>query len=479
MSLITDQEIITLIDNGLKNRTETTNLEFKDARGGIPGSLWKTISSFSHKPKGGVIIFGMLEDRVNDKISIVDGLDLALLQEKIASLLNSVMTNHGASDIRIIEYESHQLLALIIDETPDEMKPCFNNGLGLPRGACIREGNTDRTITVEEMKSFIRNSSLYKFDKTPASSTTIEMISEEKVRSFLKKSAVKVGRHDIVDNNPTPEVMQNLGIIDDFDGRLYPTVAGYLIFSKEDPQKIRSFSRYVIHCITFKGDSPASPIVDKQDIGGTLDQQIDLMRKFILRNIPLKATIEGTKRVEKYEYPADAIRELVANAVIHRDYTITETFTNISIFSNRIEISNPGNLPPGVTIENIKEAQFSRNEIIAEILKDMDYLEEYGRGIDIVFSLMNDWGLLKPIFKNMSNSFKVTLLGEMFKGLNDRQIEIWQLAQEQKRITSKLCQEKFDDISRQTLVSDLSRLVDVGLLEQRGIASTTFYESKY
>ena len=67
----------------------------------------------------------------------------------------------------------------------------------------------------------------------------------------------------------------------------------------------------------------------------------------------------------------------------------------------------------------------------------MDYLEEYGRGIDIVFSRKSDWGLLQPIFKNMSNSFKVTLLGNIFKSLNERQINIWQLAQDKKSITSK------------------------------------------
>lgn len=478
MSLITDEYIINLIDRSRKDRTETSNIEFKDARGGIPGNLWKTISSFSHKPKGGIVVFGIVEDRTKKTVDVVGLNNIAELQEQIASYLHDKMTNHGVPDIRVISYENQTILALIIDETPDEKKPCFNRQLGLPKGACIREGNIDRSITVEEMRSFIQNSSLYKFDKTKAN-TFLDMIDKEKVKVFLEKSATKTNRHDSVNNEPTDEVMKNLGIIDEFDNRLFPTIAGYLIFSRDDPQKTRSFSRYVIHCIRYKGDSPASPIVDKQDVKGTLDQQIDSMQKFILRNISLMATIQGTKRVEKYEYPAEAIRELVANAVIHRDYTITETYTNISIYSNRIEITNPGNLPPGVTIENIKDAQFSRNEIVAEILKDMDYLEEYGRGIDIVFSRMHDWGLLKPIFKNMSNSFKVTLLGEVFVGLNERQIEIWQLAQEQKKITSKLCQEQFRDVSRQTLVSDLNKLVDVGLLEQRGIASTTYYESKY
>lgn len=203
------------------------------------------------------------------------------------------------------------------------------------------------------------------------------------------------------------------------------------------------------------------------------------MQQFILRNIPLKAKIEGTKRIDQYEYPEEAIRELVANAVIHRDYMVTETYTQVNVFSNRIEISNPGNLPPGVTIDNIKDSQFSRNEIIATILKDMEYLEEYGRGINIVFSKMREWQLLDPIFKNMSNSFRVVLLGEMFKELNERQVGIWNALQDRKQITSKECKILFSNVSKATIALDLNKLEDVGLIESKGASYNTYYEAIY
>ncbi len=477
MPIISNTQIVDLIKRAISNRTETDNVEFKDARG-IPGDLWKTVSSFSHKPKGGIIVFGIKEDRENNRIEVVDNLQLAILQEKIAELLNNIMQNHGNPDIKLVEYEGKHLLALVVDETPDEKKPCFNLHLGLPRGACVREGNTDRVITYEEMRAFIRNSSLYKFDKNIANGAELSMLNKEKIEDFLKKSALKVNRINI-NNEATDEVMKNLGIVDNFESKVRPTVAGYLIFSKDDPQKLRNFSRYLIRCVSYGGDSVASPIIDKQDISGTLDQQIEKMQRFILRNIKLKAEISGTKRVEHYEYPEEAIRELVANAVIHRDYMITETYTQINIFSNRVEISNPGNLPPGVTIENIKDSQFSRNEIIAEILKDMDYLEEYGRGIDIVFSRMSELGLLDPIFKNMSNSFKVILLGDKFRELNDRQVAIWNVIQEKKSATSKIIREMFPDVSRATIVNDFGKLVGIGLIEQKGSTNTTYYETKY
>lgn len=473
-----DQEIIKIISKARKFRSETDNIEFKDARGGMPGDLWRPISSFSHKPGGGIVVFGVKEDRNNQKIEIVGGLDLAQLQEKVLSYLREIMQNHGLFELKIVEYEGVPLLALIMQETPDELKPCFNKQLGLPNGACIRVGNNDRGITDTEMRAFIRNSAVFKFDKTQAIDTTIDMINVDKVRDFLVKSAKKVGRSG-ANNNPTEEVMNNLGITDRFKAGIFPTFAGLMIFSKQDPQMLRRYSRYVVRCVRYQGASVVTPIIDSLDVVGTLDEQIDTIQKFILRNISLKSTIEGTKRIDRYEYPEEAIRELVANAVIHRDYMITETYTQINIFSNRLEISNPGNLPPGVTIENIKDSQFSRNEIIAAILKDMDYLEEYGRGIDIVFSKMHEWGLLEPIFKNMSNSFRVVLLGEVFKELNERQVIIWNILQDKKQITAKECRDRFPKVSRATIGTDLDRLEKIGLIEAKGSSSSTYYEPKY
>lgn len=475
---MTEAQIISLINKARKYRSETHNVEFKDARGGIPGDLWRQISSFSHRPGGGIVVFGIKEDRDNNTIEIVGGLDLAFLQEKIVSYLREKMQNYGNFDLKIVDYEGQALLILELQETKDEVKPCFNKQLGLPNGACIRVGNNDLVITDNQMRNFIRNSTVFKFDKTQAVSTNIDQLNREKIKSFLEKSSLKVRRIGI-DNIPTDGVMQNLGIIGEFQGQLFPTVAGYLIFSKIVPQQLGAFSRYIIRCVKYKGVSVSSPIIDKLDITGTLDEQIDSIQKFILRNIPLKATISGTKRVEKYEYPEEAIRELIANAVIHRDYMITETYTQVNIFSNRLEISNPGNLPPGVTIENIKDSQFSRNEIIAAILKDLDYLEEYGRGINIVLSKMQEWGLLEPIFKNMSNTFRVTLLGEVFKELNERQVMIWNNLQDKRQITSKECREMFPKVSRATILSDLNKLVSIGLIISRGSSNNTYYEAQY
>lgn len=475
MSELTSEQILARIEESRRYRSETHNVEFKDARGGFPDSSWKTISSFSHRPGGGLIVFGVFEDRSKAIIEVVGVPDLAFLQEKIVSFLNEVMQNHGNYYLKILTLEEKSILVLQISETIDEKKPCFNKRLGLPRGATIRDGNVDRPITDEEMRAFIRNSDVFKFDKTQAAQTDISLLDLYKIKELLVKSAEKA-RRPSADHEVTNDIMRNLGIIDAFNGNLIPTVAGFLVFSKDEPQAILQFSRYKVRCVRYAGNSVATPILDNLDVSGTLDKQIDLIYQFILRNIPLKAKIIGAKRVEEYEYPPEAIRELVANAVIHRDYLITETYTQVNIFSNRIEISNPGNLPPGITVENLRDSQFSRNEVIASLLKDLDYLEEYGRGINIVLTKMNEWLLLEPLFKNTSNSFKVILLGDSFSGLNERQISIWHYLQSNRTITAKECLELLPGVSRPSINKDLQGLTQLQLLILKGSAGRTYYE---
>jgi len=195
----------------------------------------------------------------------------------------------------------------------------------------------------------------------------------------------------------------------------------------------------------------------------------------VLKNISQEAIIVGTKRVERYEYPEDAIRELVANAIIHRDYKIIETYNQIRVFQDRVEIVNPGSLPPGVTIDNIKEAQFSRNSIIAARLKDLHYLEEYGRGIDIVIKRMQEWQLPSPLFRNSVNSFEAILLGKKYQSLNDRQIKIIDVLLLKNRLTAQDCKKILKRTTRATINNDLKKLKELNILKVNGASVNTYY----
>ncbi|MBI2410937.1 MAG: putative DNA binding domain-containing protein [Candidatus Kerfeldbacteria bacterium] len=475
---MTISEIEKLIDEAFNRSSETISVEFKDARGGRPSTTWRTVSSFSHKPGGGLMVFGVVDNKEDKIMEVVGITDIAQLQEKIGDLVNNEMSFTIRPAYHIIERDGKTLLAVYIPECPDQFKPCYYKPKGLPSGACIRDGNTDRTMTEEEMRHLIDNSKKLKFDTTKAEDTTLDGLSKEKILGLVQRSSERTHR-DIVIEDVNFELMKNLGIVDTFDGEQLPTVGGFLIFAKDRPQNKQNFSRYIVRCVRYKGSNVATDIIDKMDIDGTLDTQIDAIQKFVLRNIKRSAEIIGTKRVEKYEYPEKAIREIVANAIIHRDYRITETYTQVNIFEDRIEVFNPGSLPPGVTVENIKDAQASRNEMIAARLKELDYLEEYGRGIDIVFNTMKQWNLIPPIFKNTVNSFKVILMGEKLSSLNERQVAIWNYLIENKRITAKECEQILTDTPRPTINYDLAKMQKMGLIHQLGETRGASYEANF
>lgn len=381
-------------------------------------------------------------------------------------------------DYFLLDIDKNTILAVYVPKCENHLKPYYIKELGLPHGAYVRDGNTDRKMTEEEMKSYVRNAQGDDFDTNCADDAILDDLSQDKLISFLKKSAEKAAR-DFEKNDKYGEVLENIGIVKKCEENFIPTIAGYLIFAKNRPQKKLQFQRYVIRCVRYKGSGVHTDILDSLDVDGTLDEQIDGMQSFILRNIKKSAKIVGTKRVERYEYPEKAIREIVANAVIHRDYRITETYTQVNIFEDRIEVFNPGNLPLGVTVENIKNSQMSRNKIIAARLKDLDYLEEYGRGIDIVFTKMNEWGLLPPIFKNTSNSFRVILPGENLSKLNDRQMKIWEYLMDNQKMNRKDVEKILTDTHVKTINSDLLGMKKIGLIHQKGGSRNIYYEANF
>lgn len=171
--------ILALIKDAVKYKSELSNVELKDARGGLPRDIWQAISAFSQKPGGGIIVFGLFEDRKNKIIQIVGIQDLATLQEKISNLVADHMSMIIRPDYHIITFHKKTLLAVTVAECPDQFKPCYYKPVGLPNGAYIRDGNTNRKITDTEMRMFIEHAQQLKFDKYPAEEISLEDIDKK------------------------------------------------------------------------------------------------------------------------------------------------------------------------------------------------------------------------------------------------------------------------------------------------------------
>jgi ATP-dependent DNA helicase RecG len=186
---------------------------------------------------------------------------------------------------------------------------------------------------------------------------------------------------------------------------------------------------------------------------------------------------------EQSEYPDFAWREVIVNAIAHRDYSITGTAIQVRMFDDRLEVESPGGLPGIVTVENIRRRHFSRNPQIVGVLKAWRYIEELGFGVDRVFREMEAVGATPPLITDDGGVVTVTLCAVkpvaptdvVRLGLNERQTKALAILAERERITNREYRELFN-VSNATAYADLTGLVEKGLVERAGVGRGVFYK---
>ncbi len=279
------------------------------------------------------------------------------------------------------------------------------------------------------------------------------------------------------------------------DGKLYPTNAGMLLFGRDPQQFIRGSE---ITAARFAGKEMGDVFL-RQDITGTLPQQIRRVETFLIDSLRKGVQLSGSMaRSEEFEYPLQAVRELVVNAVAHRDYAIQGDGIRLYLFSDRLEITSPGGLPGPVTVDNIVDERFSRNSALVQVLSDMGFIERLGYGVDRVLALVNEYRLPRPVFTETAGGFRVTLynrpaesdggaeeptlFGGVFRGhvINRRQEHALDFLVNQKnpRITNKDLQELCPDVHSETLRRDFADLVSRGILVKMGEKRGSYYVLK-
>lgn len=292
---------------------------------------------------------------------------------------------------------------------------------------------------------------------------------------------------------PAEQVLVKRGCLVMIDGELRPTNAGLLLFGKDPQQYLRGSD---ITAARFAGEE-MSDVFTRQDIVGTLPQQIRKAETFLFDNLRKGVQLgEKMARREHTEYPLKAVRELVVNAVAHRDYSIFGDGIRLYLFSDRLEITSPGGLPGPVTIANIVDERFSRNSVIVQVLSDMGFIERLGYGVDRVIALMREMNLPEPEFTETAGGFCVRLynqptpldpeepelFGGVFRGqeINRRQEYALDFLINRKnaRITNKDLQELCPDVHSETIRRDFADLVSRGILIKMGEKRGSYYVLK-
>ncbi|HSO26748.1 MAG TPA: ATP-binding protein, partial [Anaerolineales bacterium] len=188
------------------------------------------------------------------------------------------------------------------------------------------------------------------------------------------------------------ELLVRRGCLKIVGERRCPSYAGLLLFGRH-PQTWAPSA--VILAARFTGETFSDEFF-KQEIRGTLPQQLRQAEAFVRDNLPNHAEVSGWQRQETGSYPLAAVRELLVNAVAHRDYNQQGDVIHLNLFSNRIEVHSPGGLPGPVTLENLLQARFSRNAVLVQALSDLGFVERLGYGLDRVVSAMRAGELPPP-----------------------------------------------------------------------------------
>lgn len=188
-----------------------------------------------------------------------------------------------------------------------------------------------------------------------------------------------------------------------------PTVAGFLMFAK-DPQSVREFSNAYIEFQQFRKNTRADPI-KKVEIKGNVPSQLDTAIHLLMQHIWTMPILENGRRIELPSYDIDAVREILTNALVHRDYTKMYFTVKIAMFDDRVEIENVGGLMPGLTTMNFIHKRAWRNPLLASLTKKVGFGEMDGQGIDRVYELSRSIRVPAPIFRDDQGTFVATLMG--------------------------------------------------------------------
>ncbi len=388
---------------------ETVEIEAKTAEKDVPKKCYDTISAFANT-RGGIIIFGINEENNFKEQAIYNGNDI---QKKIASLCTDSMEPKLRPQFLSLEYNNVPLLAVKIDEIPQSQKPCYYKPAGIKNGSYVRVGDSDFPITDYELYCYQSYKDNIQEDLRPIKRASLEDLDQEKISSYLLKIKKEKTNFSKFSNK---KILKLSGIIDRNANEFFPTLSGMLMFG-EYPQAY--LPQLFVACVVVPGTKlgdvgeMGQRFDDNKKVEGTLDEMLEQVLAFIRRNIGTKIVIDDEgKRVNIPEYPMIALREAVANSLIHRDYSIyrESAYIYVQIYDDRIEIINPGALYGNNRLENLGTDIMPevRNKNIVRLLEEKgDIVENRHTGIATMREEMKKMGLPSPEFKSIRGDFKV------------------------------------------------------------------------
>lgn len=449
------EEILNLIKGG-----ETQEIEFKE---GCPANheISQIICAFANTD-GGYFVMGI------SKNGDIKGLtcNIDTLQQNISNS-NQEIYSQPIISTKVIDIDSKKIVVIKIERANDKNAHTYKGAV------YVRIGSTIRKLDGRSLFDFLKNKQILCFDEQD-SEAKLSDLDERKIQSYL----IKRNQSNFLKTNNIKEfIISNM--LGKMNGEIKIKNVASLFFSKE-PYKWHPQNE--VRIVKFDGIKPIK-ILSQRDFKEDPFENIEQTISFIRQNISKRVIIpeNSPKRIEIEEYPSSAIREAVINAVAHRDYYSYDSI-QINIFDDRIEISNPGGLPEGLTREFFGKRSVRRNPITYRLLRDANYVEGLGTGIPKMINEMRKSGLNDPefnfeagffvvIFKNRKGTFKPI---EGIQDLNQRQLNAIDFLNQNKTIKAKIYA-NINNVSLPIALKDINELIKFGYFKKVGSYRGAYY----
>ncbi len=393
----------TLLELSLKPFPQELNeLDWKLTISQKGDKLAKHLSAFANNPDGGYLVFG-IENKTGKPVGTTQE-DSNKIVERLASIARESLVPEVALDHAIITYQEIPLLLVWVKESSN--KPVQLTGKSIEE-SFVRVGGTTRKASRQELGTLMLNSKPLIWETLRAS----DMLTSQEVLNLLDSRGV----FELLDRPIPSETNEMITwfekekmINKSHSDKYYITNFG-AITAAYKLQEFDGLGRKAVRLIRYKG---VNKVETEHEIEGTRGYAVGFegLIDYIIAMLPQSEVIERALRTKTAIYPVIALRELIANALIHQNFSISGTSPMIEIFDNRIEIRNPGCLLASKKIDRlIGTNPESRNEILASALRRFNICEERGTGFIKTISAIELYGLPPLGFEEGENFFKVTL----------------------------------------------------------------------
>jgi len=368
-------------------RPESKTLEFKENANSLP-KIIQTVIAFANTA-GGTLVIG-----VQDKTKAVVGVTNILQdEERIANAIADSVSPTLLPNLQFISWRDKDVLIVTIPHSPG---PFYLKDKGEDGGVYVRIGSTNRIADAALIAEIKRIKEHTSFDQLPELQATPDDLDMELARKLFA----------VVDKPFTKATARSLELIVDHRDTSRPTKGGLMLFGK---QRDELFPDPFIRLVRFDGTTKTTAI-DHADVKSAFPLAVDEILAFIRRNTSMRAVIRSARREDIPQYPHEAVREAVINALLHADYSTMRSSIQVAIFDDRMEITNPGPLPLGLNLETaLSGVSQLRNKVLGRVFRELELIEQWGSGLTRMRDVCLASGGSSPKFEELDLFFRVTL----------------------------------------------------------------------